>query len=472
MPLTPVSPIRNKGLFSDWLSAAPGGASALTIGTNGNVSTTPLSSLGPTTNASDLVTGTLNDARLSANVPKYDIQGPTYEANRPFGFIRDSFNLTANATPYQNTVEQWGYNLRRSNTNEPAGGFAIESKYALNNQGPYVMEFHIQGQYTNGNVWRLFSAAHPIAEADLATSQCGFITQTFSLQKADGSQRIKYDWTANSVTYTSAQTHVLESNNYAAWQQRNAANTAYIQLPYIDSSDRTRIPTAVAHFDGKATFAFGEIKPLATDGAFMELKSAAGLAINLNNQETCTMWRTSSGSGYMTAFRTFDTGTPAVRIQPTHADYIGHPFEILRPNGSRVFGGLLYNEGGANANAYFAVSIGNSNVIGNLSLEKGGALELKDASASRWYIYTANSSWLYLRDLTNGRMHFELVPGNSNTVAETRINSSVQIAGNSGFNGTAPIAKPTVTGSRGGNAALASLLTALANYGLITDSTS
>jgi len=39
-----------------------------------------------------------------------------------------------------------------------------------------------------------------------------------------------------------------------------------------------------------------------------------------------------------------------------------------------------------------------------------------------------------------------------------------------GFNGTAPIAKPTVTGSRAGNAALASLLTSLANYGLITDS--
>lgn len=37
---------------------------------------------------------------------------------------------------------------------------------------------------------------------------------------------------------------------------------------------------------------------------------------------------------------------------------------------------------------------------------------------------------------------------------------------------TAPIAKQTVTGSRGANAALASLLTALANLGLITDSSS
>ncbi len=41
-----------------------------------------------------------------------------------------------------------------------------------------------------------------------------------------------------------------------------------------------------------------------------------------------------------------------------------------------------------------------------------------------------------------------------------------------GFYGVAPVAKPTVTGSRGGNAALASVLTALANLGLITNSSS
>lgn len=40
-----------------------------------------------------------------------------------------------------------------------------------------------------------------------------------------------------------------------------------------------------------------------------------------------------------------------------------------------------------------------------------------------------------------------------------------------GFNGTAPITKPTVTGAKGGNAALTSLIAALVAYGLITDST-
>ena len=55
------------------------------------------------------------------------------------------------------------------------------------------------------------------------------------------------------------------------------------------------------------------------------------------------------------------------------------------------------------------------------------------------------------------------------------VDGSTMIAASSttlGFFGSTPTAKPTVTGSRGGNAALQSLLTALANYGLITDSTS
>ena len=43
-------------------------------------------------------------------------------------------------------------------------------------------------------------------------------------------------------------------------------------------------------------------------------------------------------------------------------------------------------------------------------------------------------------------------------------------AGYMGFYSAAPIAKPTVTGSKGGNAALTSLLSALNNQGLLTDS--
>lgn len=46
------------------------------------------------------------------------------------------------------------------------------------------------------------------------------------------------------------------------------------------------------------------------------------------------------------------------------------------------------------------------------------------------------------------------------------------LGSSAGFFNAAAVTKPTVTGSRGSNAALASLLTALANLGLITDSSS
>jgi hypothetical protein len=57
------------------------------------------------------------------------------------------------------------------------------------------------------------------------------------------------------------------------------------------------------------------------------------------------------------------------------------------------------------------------------------------------------------------------------TTTGLAVTGTLGASGNFGVNGSGPIAKPTVSGSRGGNAALASLLTAMANYGLITDST-
>jgi parallel beta-helix repeat protein len=49
--------------------------------------------------------------------------------------------------------------------------------------------------------------------------------------------------------------------------------------------------------------------------------------------------------------------------------------------------------------------------------------------------------------------------------------SLIAASGVLGFHGASAILKPTITGAKGGNVALTNLLTALANYGLITDST-
>jgi hypothetical protein len=47
----------------------------------------------------------------------------------------------------------------------------------------------------------------------------------------------------------------------------------------------------------------------------------------------------------------------------------------------------------------------------------------------------------------------------------------VSVTGLAAWGSTPPASKPTVTGAKGSNAALASLMTALVAYGLVTDST-
>lgn len=91
----------------------------------------------------------------------------------------------------------------------------------------------------------------------------------------------------------------------------------------------------------------------------------------------------------------------------------------------------------------------------------GGAVTLRDPSGN----VAGSVVGLGSRTLSIGGVD-ALLLGDSEDIAIGGSGASI------GFFGTGPTSKPVVSGSRGGNAALASLLTALANLGLITDSSS
>lgn len=103
---------------------------------------------------------------------------------------------------------------------------------------------------------------------------------------------------------------------------------------------------------------------------------------------------------------------------------------------------------------------------------KTGALELfqiDNANAGAWAAFGVNElEWRDKADATRLRLTY----GATTASAVADFVSSVKIEGNVGFYNTTPAAQPTVTGSRGSNAALASLLTGLASLGLIVDSSS
>jgi hypothetical protein len=83
---------------------------------------------------------------------------------------------------------------------------------------------------------------------------------------------------------------------------------------------------------------------------------------------------------------------------------------------------------------------------------------------------TGNTAVTYRWDAINSSWYSLSTP-QSVGVFTSLFTNGLSVTGNSGFNNTAPIAKPTVSGAKGGNAALASLLTALVAYGLVNDTT-
>lgn len=112
----------------------------------------------------------------------------------------------------------------------------------------------------------------------------------------------------------------------------------------------------------------------------------------------------------------------------------------------------------------FVISSTGVEIVGG---EAGSFLQLEaDSTVS---ITSDNSDVTFNAD--NGNISFA---ASRITFASTSA-TGIKIGGSStdhiGFYGGIAIVKPTVTGSKGGNAALTSLMTALANLGLITDST-
>jgi hypothetical protein len=73
-------------------------------------------------------------------------------------------------------------------------------------------------------------------------------------------------------------------------------------------------------------------------------------------------------------------------------------------------------------------------------------------------------------NITAARLNYVVPSGNAHMFVVNGADRFAITGTGFGFNGTAAIVKPTVTGSKGSNTALASLLTALSAYGLVTDS--
>lgn len=103
---------------------------------------------------------------------------------------------------------------------------------------------------------------------------------------------------------------------------------------------------------------------------------------------------------------------------------------------------------------------GDNLVIRTTDVSAGDTTHFRAVSGAQTELYYGNV------------LEFETKSGGVRIDDELEVDGNINHDGsNIGLFGTAPVAQQTITGSRGGNVALANLLTGLANYGLIIDST-
>lgn len=113
-------------------------------------------------------------------------------------------------------------------------------------------------------------------------------------------------------------------------------------------------------------------------------------------------------------------------------------------------------------NSVFSFGNGTS-VLGSLTYNiASNYFEFKAGGTARLRLSGSN-----IRPLTD----LGLVLGDPSFRWSATYTQNLHVSGNVGFYGTTPVAKPTISGSRGGNAALADLITKLAAFGLLTDGT-
>lgn len=122
---------------------------------------------------------------------------------------------------------------------QAALAITMESKfYNSPSQTSPWSEFHVTHVGTGDEERRLISFLCAHDDSYIGGS---FTFDFLNLYEHDGTQRIKFDFTEaaySNITFQVRPIFSFDDNNVYIFRQRNAANTGYVELPYISSDDR------------------------------------------------------------------------------------------------------------------------------------------------------------------------------------------------------------------------------------------
>jgi hypothetical protein len=226
---------------------------------------------------------------------------------------------------------------------------------------------------------------------------------------------------------------------------------------------------------GSTVAAVGDIR-LGNDTVMLAFRNAANsadvVALASNSSNSLFIGRLATGGSRPGSITADATSTIVMQIAGTNRATLTSSAFVLQ--GTAL---TLVNSGGATAGDIRAANATTIMSARNAAGSADLALIATDASDNLFVGTTAAGGSRTANTIIDTTGGVFIRSGGNNRVTASgsivTINASLAHTGTSvGFYSTSAAVKQTVSGSRGGNAALASLLTALATVGLITDSSS
>lgn len=250
---------------------------------------------------------------------------------------------------------------------------------------------------------------------------------------------------------------------------RNSANTADANLfrwgattNVINIGENTNVASIDINSAGNTTLSRAGTAKVTVANASVTLESTiTSLAIASNAAFTFSRSGTSGGATTIQAQNGGTSGGTLTLTAGNGTTVTGGSVTANAGTGTTGTGGAINLNGGATSGVGTAGAV-NINGGSSSSTGTGGAVVITAGNTTGG---TPGAISLRIAGGTNAIV----INGTGGSWTGTPI--SIGTAGLAFWNGTAAI-KPNVTGSRGGNAALADLLTVLATMGLITDGTS
>jgi len=247
---------------------------------------------------------------------------------------------------------------------------------------------------------------------------------------------------------------------------RRSGSTRF-DLTYLGSTDRLAVSDG-----GSTTYTFWDratgtcsFVTAATFGAATTF--ASGSTATFASGSTATFASGSTATFQSGGTATFASGstatfgnTPAFTNSFTLESAGGaNPVKFSQNSPTSTFGGVLLQP--TVGNAFCSLALVPSGTAGRSQFQLINASDSGNSGSLR---LMANGATGYMESVTVGS-------GSAVTLFRWESGVDVMFLGKVGFYGSPPLNRPTCTGSRGGNAAIASVLAALASLGLIIDST-